>query len=892
MHKNSSGMTLVELIVAMVVVSVGVLGSIGAMSLIQRSIQASKTKTLAYNLAQEKMQIIKQMNYSSVLVSTSPSTFPDPSFQYDNQYFTPESILEGSINFQRLALVQLVTDNSGTLTVLSGGIQDTGLKLITVYVVWTIGGKTYNISIQSTLSNPLSVMSNSNISGTVTSSAGGAAIAGALVQLTQNSGWQDSTAANGQYLINASPGNFYLVGSAPGYFDSAAMAVTLNPNANTPKSFTLTPMSYGTVTGTAWVNPGLVISQVVVSSAQAGKNQQGVAFNNFVAQYVELFNPTTAAVNIAPTGTIPNGSNAAGNPAVGLYFGNSAADGASYVDCTNSGQGILLHYRSTYTIADAYYLIANTGTFMVNGAWVTADAVFDDQAGVSPNCGTAPSTWNTASSPPVKLIMPPGKSGSVGISSTTSLSQMLDIAGWSDSNTPPSCETSCINFGAGGFPAGQQIVRLSSPSATADSVNFGRAYDSGSNTIDFLYPPNATTVSLGYLPHSTAFGAQPVIAGVPAVGAVISATDGLSVSTRAYLSGTTLSYSSAVFALTDVATGTWSVFIASNGYFIENDTVTIPASSSVYNFPSSTTIINTLDTQGYIEGTVFDALGAPISAPSAIWVTPLSGGSAQKASVATGRYLLRVTPGYIDVYANSASAPNYNSSYLTASSLSVPVTLGVVTPEIDFYLSQGGRIQGFVTRDGVNGLSGVAISAIDSNGYADDTKISDVNGRFTTTYLATGTYAMTPALDTLETSVPTSSSAVVSVGATVFSATFTITGAMGVVTGTVTVGGVPLNTGALIVVTTTTLSPACPASIAVPPSISSASLAMSPIYLGSTGEDGIYSLNVRQTPPTVNIYAYYTTLASNGALTTQCKVISGVTVVPGVTLGGQNFAWP
>jgi hypothetical protein len=278
-----------------------------------------------------------------------------------------------------------------------------------------------------------------------------------------------------------------------------------------------------------------------------------------------------------------------------------------------------------------------------------------------------------------------------------------------------------------------------------------------------------------------------------------------------------------------------------------------------------------------------DVLGAPIS--QIIPVDPGGAGAVQYAGVGNGRYLLRVLPGNVDVTANSGTGSAAN--YISASSLTISVPLGGIRSGVNFLLSQGGRVSGFVTRDGTNPLPGVAVSLLDINGYSHDQPVSGPDGRFTSLNISTGAYTLEPALDSLESASPSVAAVTIVPGGTIFAATFTVSGALGAITGSVTLGGAPLRTGALIVVTTATLAGSPPA----PPMLSSMSLTGSPYYLVSSQEDGTFRAEVRQsTAPAYRVYAYYVTY--NGATPTITALTqSNVGVLAGQTVTGVNFAW-
>jgi len=218
--RGRSGVTLVELMIAATILSIGIISFITGFGFMQKAIQSSKNKTMASNLAQEKMQILKQKNYYQVLVTPDPSYNTDysPSVPYDGAYFTPESILEGGVRYQRLTYIQVAREDSGTIVTLPPTTPDTGMRLITITVVWTQGSERKKLSVSSVMANPNAVMANSIFTGTVKNALTLSPISGALVNVAENLGWRDTTNSTGKYSINLSVGNFTIVASANGYF--------------------------------------------------------------------------------------------------------------------------------------------------------------------------------------------------------------------------------------------------------------------------------------------------------------------------------------------------------------------------------------------------------------------------------------------------------------------------------------------------------------------------------------------------------------------------------------------------------------------------------------------------------------------------------------------------
>lgn len=872
---SRAGVSLAELVVAMAIMSVGILALVGSFGAIQRAVQVSKNKTLASNLAQEKMQIIKQQSYFRVLPTVNYLTLPDGT-NYDITTFPPESILQGSVLYQRYTFVNVVDVTSTTFGNLPPTTPDTGVRQITVTVEWTEGGTTKSLAINSLMSNPNTIESNSVFTGTVKNSLTNAVITNAVVDVAENLGWRNQTNNSGIYTIQLSPGTYNLVASADGYFTNYSYN-SVSANGTTVVNFNLLPMSTGSVTGTAWMEPNLVISQVVADTYTFAADGQ-----QHDIEYIELFNPTTSPINLGQTGqwpwTKPYSLWFLGGDSGYSYGGYDYAMDYTYNSSNNGYSYFNFQYVSTYVPAGSYFLFANATSFMLNGTWVTADASYHP-------------LYTTVLSTPIAS----GRAGQVALQIGGSWSNWADVVRWDSATsgvaggsywvafTSPTIPNCCGNTSLGS-PKGNQLVRVSSPSANGASMTtYGHAYRSANNQYDFLYPQTGFS-SIVYMPHNVSSGSFANVAGVPAVGAIVSASDGYSNPSTATAAGWPANgaYPTAAISLTNVSTGTWTVLITSGSFELENDTVAIPTGGTVYNFPSTATILNKTATGGFISGYVTDAFGTAITAPSAIKVSPGGAGSTVNANTTNGAYLLRVSSGNIDVTAN----PNFaNANYVSMSSLSVSVPLGTVANGVNFQLSQGGRITGWVTRDGVNGLQGVTMLATDVNGITDDQEITDVNGRFTTINLATGTYSISIPLDTTESSSPTFASATTALGTTVWSASFTVVGALGTIAGSVTLSSAPISTGVLIVVTTSTLASG-------PPSLSSTTLTSASYYVTSSKEDGTYSVDVRQsTSPAYNVYGYYSTINNSGTVTTTAKSVSGVQVLAGQTVSGNNLGW-
>jgi hypothetical protein len=243
-------------------------------------------------------------------------------------------------------------------------------------------------------------------------------------------------------------------------------------------------------------------------------------------------------------------------------------------------------------------------------------------------------------------------------------------------------------------------------------------------------------------------------------------------------------------------------------------------------------------------------------------------------------YLLTLSTGTCDITANPN---NQNSSYISASSQSITVSLGQVTSDVNFSLSQGGRIRGFVTRDGINPMPGIAVVAYDAGGTAGDNEVSGSDGRYTLVNLATGTYTVEPILGSGETSTPSNASVTVTAGGLITASTFTISGSYGTIRGAVTSGGAAIRTGVLIICSTATITS--------PPTLNANSLTGAGYYVANSYEDGTYSMEVRgSTTSTYRLYAFYTSFSGSTPIIST-RSTSGVSVTQGVTTSGVDFSW-
>lgn len=845
-HKKSiigppNGFTLVEVMVAVSIISIAFLAAVSTFNTITNAIQSTKNRTLATNLAQEQIQILRQISYNRIMVTpvTNYRTEFSTPVPYDIAYYPPANILEGGVIYERLTYVQMASEVGGVLKYF-GSTPDTGMKAITVSVIWTQRNEKKLLQIKSVVANPDAIKVSAAIKGRVRVSGSGAAIIGANVVITENIAWRSATDSSGDYLIRVYDGKYKVNAEARGFF-SATREVTVAANQTATADFSLVAMASGTLRGFAWLNSAPVISQVVGSTVNAG--------SGFDQEYVELFNPTATAWTMAS------------NPTTGVT-------GLKYVSTSDEVlKTISIDYITLSIPASGYYLMANTTTVIIGGVTKNADAV-----------------WNSANAdfPNVIKCSADGASnggGGVGIYKVSDGS-WIDILGWDwngGSKTAPIYETDGYNQNIG-LQRGEQFVRKSSTSGV--TAGQARCYDSHNNNTD-VQEWNPVTV----FPLNSS-NSETIVSGKPAVGAMISSPDGLSYSITASQIGEP---PAAEFVLTSVATGQWSIIITSGAFSRTISSVTVATNGQTVMIPSAATsppwplanfysaLINQAVNVGYISGRVTNAYNAPISAPSPIKVRV--GSTEVTANPSDGRYIMAVSSGVYTVEANPNSV---NSYYVYQTKDAVTVSLGGVTSGVNFVLSQGGIVSGWITRDGINPLPDVSVIAMDSDDAVMGVGISAQDGRFTILNLSTGTYDIKPELDAKETSIPDELPANVTLGSNIFIGTFTVTDAFGKIRGSVRSGGQSISTGVMLVASTTTIS------ASNPPALAPGMLQI--YYITNSYEDGTYILEVRGGSALYGVAAFYPT-ASQNSVSVSTRTASNIAVSPGASTTGVNFDW-
>lgn len=855
-----------ELIVAMVIMTVAVLAGVGSFRVITQAIRGTRTRTIAANLGQEKMESLKNYNYFTLTVTTQTGTDTNftPNVVYDSTNYAPETItLWGLPTLTRRVYVAYAEMNGVVITTVPSSTNDTGLKEVFVYVTWREDAGDYKkFEVRNLFANPSASTLDATISGTVTKNvAGNPAMEGALVEVVGSPNWKDTTDSAGNYSFQVAHGIYTVRASSAGYTTEFSSSRSVVRAENEDVDFSLSEIATGTISGTVWISTNLLISHVVASSGTVGGVEQ---------EYIELFNPTTSVWTMATAGV------------ANYDIMYDEKDGGTALSAL-----ALTYTNATSTIGPKnFYLIASVNPVTIDGNTRVPDAVY--------NCNAA----MIALYPTCPAIIEDDTTGGIGIRQVADTNYWPDRVAWKKGGIQSSPEAltegTAVETGGTGLNDNEYLIRKISTESTpslAEWGSIGNAYDTNDNNNDVLL---SWVVATG-LPR-TSIRSVPTISGTPAIGAFVTATDPTSPSTKAVTMTGTNGSTYAQFNLVGVGTGTWRVSVVSGTYISEYTNVTssqgvttlLPnsVSASSWNVAGfNAAILTSSSSGGIVEGYVYGS-GTEYNTPLNNILMEAGGRSAR--TDVRGAYVMSLPEGAVTVHANFNRE---NASYITASEAGTVVNGGVVSIAANpyFHLSKGGTLKGYVS-SGTAALPNTTIRATLNN--AVHTSVSDHTGYF---YIQVSTsasaYTVVPELENTQSytstpdPIPDANRTVDDPGETVFVGTFTVIGGVGYITGTVKEGSEAITTGVLIIASTGTISD--------PPPIiygSSAPAMARAFYTVSSQADGTYT--VALPAGSYDMSAYYPKVATEfQTVTTTRKTKSSVSVTAGATTSGQNFLW-
>jgi type II secretory pathway pseudopilin PulG len=191
--KTETGVTLIELLVMSVIASLVALTVIQGFSGISRGIIATRFKSLATQLAHEKMQSLKSTSYYRLRVSSHtvvPSTLTGltPSVWSDPYNYPPTTSVINGIPFTAYTIVERMKKKADeTLELKAWNSVDSGLKQISLAIVWKEREEWRKIQLTNLLDNPDRKQADGDFVGRVTDTATTLPLQDVLVDIAENS---------------------------------------------------------------------------------------------------------------------------------------------------------------------------------------------------------------------------------------------------------------------------------------------------------------------------------------------------------------------------------------------------------------------------------------------------------------------------------------------------------------------------------------------------------------------------------------------------------------------------------------------------------------------------------------------------------------------------------
>ena len=806
------------------------LAVVGALANLGVSINYTRETTISTNLSQEKLEEIKAGGFYNVVVTSATaydSNF-SPLLEYDSAFYAPETIVRGGTTFTRRVFVEKLDDDAqGNLVNMGYPHPDTGLKRVTVQVIWNKKGNWKKNVVSSLVHNPEREPLEKSVYGTVTDSVSGQPVGGVVVAARRNPGWTATTDSSGYYSFQCTGDTMRLRSSKRGFelYTSPSFAMPAYPNNNVLHDFSVVAIASRTVYGYVVANNQIVISQVNAEWS-----------NTDPTEFLELYNPTTAAYTIDPAD---------------LFM--------KFVDETDTVVTATVTWINTTIPAESYFLIlGSAGGDTTSPSGVTADATYyADTGSISTNIDDTKEAG---------VIIADG-SGNI-----------IDSLAWGNpgQDGPPSAtqgdyfELSAHNVGNSNFrlEKGETLYRKAlSTSTNTDMdasvpgahVTLGNAWNTWNNNDDWAGTGGSP------IPRNSLVSYTPA-GGTALEGSFVMADDEVSPTVIASTSAP-LGY----FSL-DVAIGDWTLRMAS-GTLAGSTEISVLAGGTSFFYILRATY--TADV-GFITG-VTRKYSSNGFGPVLVQADP---GGLQTFSDASGNYFIEVPSN--ETYVMTGNPGFYDPDWNTATStFQVTVETGLLYEGVDLSIWKNGWISGRVTTNGIDGIPNVVVVSTGafSNG---NTAVTDGNGNYTIVGLRLigNPYWVYPVIEVDQVSTPIGTSISVTQGGNAGGTDFQITGAYMYIAGDVTEAGDEIGTGVLIMASTGTINAASPPSITY-------SLRSGAQYYYQTfsASDGTYAL---QLPGgrTYNLVAWYTD--AKGATSYKTAAVA----LPVSSGASQDFSWP
>lgn len=365
-------------------------------------------------------------------------------------------------------------------------------------------------------------------------------------------------------------------------------------------------------------------------------------------------------------------------------------------------------------------------------------------------------------------------------------------------------------------------------------------FDTGCNVSVQTYESVTRDMNMFAKVRGSAQGRVVNLSSQPVNGGIVYCNDGLSPATTTNTNG--------YYFIQNSATGTWTISAASGTLLGEvNATITQGGLTS-----ATTIFLNPTGTDGFIYGQVTRS-----DTGSGIGNIYIQAGAGGVYTGNNGYYWLAVTPGSCYVTAN----PSYENANFTTQATTVTVSAVGEKKLQSFILQPAAMLKGQTVVPGNDPLPDIMIQA---SGPTTVSAMSRHDGHYSM-YVPLDTYTIEPVLDIREVSDPSEVSITLTStdqGQAVAISTFTIKPAYGTIKGVVKEENKLIETGVLIIASTTTLSGD------YLPTLDSDLRKGGLIYYGTISHsNGTYSLEVRgrsDLDTNYYVYAWYTKMSTSG----------------------------
>ncbi|HAX62111.1 MAG TPA: hypothetical protein DCX95_06140, partial [Elusimicrobia bacterium] len=325
--------------ITILIVSIVILGVITTFSSIGKGLITGKTRTIANNLAQEKIEILKNISYARLLVTPEGYNYFPAGAGYTE--YEPETLNVGDANYTRYTTVWKAEESGTEISTMSPTATDQGIKKIKIEVKWTENNEQKSLVLYNLRDDPNRSTMEGKIYGIISSTAS-VGISAARVEVVQDINRNATTDATGYYLIKTtSPATVQLNVSKDGYWSKKSSNFSVDTN---PQNLQLTAKEKGNAYGFVYKRDHLVISEICA------------ALSDDTTEYVELYNPTTYTITIDGNYKLKyvNALNVVSNfPA--LTYNNSSVDSHKYFLIASYGSVSGITADATYTPAQMPY---------------------------------------------------------------------------------------------------------------------------------------------------------------------------------------------------------------------------------------------------------------------------------------------------------------------------------------------------------------------------------------------------------------------------------------------------------------------------------------------------------------------------------------------------------